>query len=116
MPKDPWVIQKAAEEVGALVSTGSPSVLSQAVAEPEIPSEMKATYYRAKDYAFQKKFYGYLVSTLIERVGRAEAARDRQYEYNVEQIAKQAALEAELKRLHTLRPASEWHEDYGTVL
>jgi hypothetical protein len=57
-----------------------------------------------------------MVSKLNADLREAQGARDRQYEYNVEQIAKQAVLEAELKRLHTLRPASEWHEDYGTVL
>jgi transposase-like protein len=120
-----------------------------------------------------------MVSKLDADLREAQGARDRQYEYNVEQIAKQAVLEAELaerlqlvkrltadnatlrdwvtglqegkrkleahistlgaqadayfaalqlsekcakrsedalKKLHTLRPASEWHEDYGTVL
>jgi hypothetical protein len=65
------------------------------VAQVQIPEDLKDEYALAS-YDDEPAFWGSDVREYIERIGRAEAARDRQYEYNVEQIAKQAALEAEI--------------------
>lgn len=60
-----------------------------------IPDDLKTLYYTSRDNFGIVETSTIRLMTLIERIGKAEA---------------------KLRELHTLRPASEWHEDYGTVL
>lgn len=116
MLKDPWVIQKDAEHNPYRPTAGDPAwdqfsdngheaEPSQAVTEQE-PSRLSLIAHRNELIAVNE--------ALAAALGRAEAARDRQYEYNVEQIAKQAALEVALRRIADIENQS-WGGDYDEI-